>query len=113
MGTCHHCAKIDVQGRRQEFFQGMALGRSRGGLSNQFYISRGGGAQPRIFVASVVKMKEFRGQGGIAPHLPIRTAHACVDFCLTKYPRDQLKLRTVGGGGGSGAFETETSLWSA
>ena len=55
------------QGRRQEFFQGRAPGGPRGGLSSHFSISRGRGAQPRIFVASMVKMKEFRGQGGHPP----------------------------------------------
>ena len=52
------------QGRRQEFFQGRALRGSRGGLPSHFSISR---AQPRFLVASMVKMKEFLGQGGHGP----------------------------------------------
>ena len=52
------------QGRRQEFFQGRALGGSGGGLPSHFSISRGRGAQPRFLAASMVKMKEFLGQGG-------------------------------------------------
>ena len=40
----------------------------RGGLQGRapshFLISRGGAAQPRFWVASMVKMKEFSGQGG-------------------------------------------------
>ena len=51
-----------LQGRRQEFFQGRALGGSRGGLPSHFSISRGA-AQPRFLVASMVKMKKFSGQG--------------------------------------------------
>ena len=58
------------QGRRQEFFQGRALGGSRGGLPSHFSISRGG-AQPRFLVASMVKMNEFSGQGGPWPPLPM------------------------------------------
>ena len=45
------------QGRRQEFFQGMA--------PKPFFKFRG--AQPRFLVASMVKMKEFRNQGGAWP----------------------------------------------
>ena len=54
-------------GRRQEFFQGRALGGSRGGLPSHFFKFQGGGAQPRFLVASMAKMKEFRGQGWPCP----------------------------------------------
>ena len=56
------------QGRRQEFFQGRALGGSRGGLPSHFSISRAGGAQPRLLVASMVKMNfRARGHGPLLP----------------------------------------------
>ena len=58
-----------TQGRRQEFFHGRALGGSRGGLPSHFFKFQGGGAQPRFLVASMVKMKEFRGQRHV--HYPI------------------------------------------
>ena len=51
------------QGRRQEFFQGRA--------PSHFSNSRGGGAQPRVLIGSMVKMKEFSGQGNHDPPLPM------------------------------------------
>ena len=67
--------KLAGQGSRQEFFQGRALGDSRGGLPSHFSISRGG-AQPRFLVASMVKIKEFSGQGGPCPPPLPMPAHA-------------------------------------
>ena len=49
--------------------RGKGIGRnfSRGGLPAIFQIQEGGGgAQPRFSIASMVKMKEFSGQGGMA-----------------------------------------------
>ena len=51
--------------------KGVARNFSRGGLSRApgegspaiFQFPGGGGAQPRFFVASMIKMKEFSGQG--------------------------------------------------
>ena len=48
-------------------YKGVARNFSRGGLPSHFSIFRGGGAQPRFLVASMVKMKEFSGQGGHGP----------------------------------------------
>ena len=79
----HQC----MQRRRQEFFQGRALGGSRGGLTSHFSISRG--AQPWFLGASMVKMKEFSGQGGPWPPL----AYACL--CPWRSPIRVLDERSV------------------
>ena len=62
--------------------KGVGRNFSRGGLSGApgegspaIFQIPGGGAQPRIFVASMVKMKEFSGQGG---HAPPPLAFACL-----------------------------------
>ena len=59
---------VDVnQGRRQEFFQGRALGGSRGGLPSHFLISRGGGLNPDFWSLQWSKWKNFRARG----HAPL------------------------------------------
>ena len=59
--------------------KGVGRNFSRGGLSGApgegspaiFQFPGGGGAQPQFLVASMVKMKEFSGQGGPCPPLPM------------------------------------------
>ena len=58
--------------------KGVGRNFSRGGLSGApgegspaIFQFPGGGAQPRFLVASMVKMKEFSGQGGPWPPLPM------------------------------------------
>ena len=64
------CGDLDVSGK------GVGRNFSRGGLSgapgegSQPFFNFQGGAQPRFLVASMVKIKEFHGEGGIAP-LPV------------------------------------------
>ena len=61
------------QGRRQELFQE----RAPSYFSNP-RLGGGGRAQPRFFVASMVKMREFREPGGHGPPLPIAAyAYEC------------------------------------
>ena len=80
---CSNCEKKTCieQRRRHEFFQGRALGCSRGGFPSHFSISRGSGAQLRFLVASMVKMNEIRGQGGPRnPCLCLPTPMACEQY---------------------------------
>ena len=55
-----------VQGRRQEFFQGRALGGSRGGLPSHFSISKGG-LNPDFWSLQWSKWKNFRARGAMPP----------------------------------------------
>ena len=67
-----HVASRCGQGRGQEFFQGRAPGESRIGSQPFSKFQGGGGLNPDILVAPIVKMKEFSGRGGVrGPPLPM------------------------------------------
>ena len=63
--------KYVIQGRRQKFFQGRALGGSRGGLPSHFPISRGGGSTPIFGRFNGQNERIFRPGGGPCPPLPM------------------------------------------